>query len=180
MFNGQRWRNLFRPNGFSSTAQNPCRSSVTTSDAGVYSLTVSLTTGCSASATVSVGVNTATATASSNSPVCTGTIINLSSTGGGLYSWPAGFSSTAENPTRSNVTTAMEGSYTVTITNASGCTATASTFVDVNGVNGGAGSNSPVCVWDKPFNSVRVGGLATVGHTLAVITAAHKTPPEPM
>ncbi|MFN8353213.1 MAG: hypothetical protein U0Y10_02100 [Spirosomataceae bacterium] len=40
----------------------------------------------------------------------------------------------------------MEGSYTVTITNASGCTATASTFVDVNGVNGGAGSNSPVCV----------------------------------
>ncbi|MFN8353214.1 MAG: hypothetical protein U0Y10_02105 [Spirosomataceae bacterium] len=90
------WRG---PNGFSSTAQNPCRSSVTTSDAGVYSLTVSLTTGCSASATVSVGVNTATATASSNSPVCTGTIINLSSTGGGLYSWTgsAGFSSTAEN-----------------------------------------------------------------------------------
>ncbi|MFN8353229.1 MAG: hypothetical protein U0Y10_02180 [Spirosomataceae bacterium] len=134
---------------------------ITTADAGIYSLTVSLTTGCSASTTVSVGVNTATASASSNSPVCTGTSINLSATGGGTYSWsgPSGFSSTAQNPTRTNVTTAMEGSYTVTITNASGCTASATVFVDVNSVTGSAGSDSPACIGET-INFTASGGTA--------------------
>ncbi|MFN8353224.1 MAG: hypothetical protein U0Y10_02155 [Spirosomataceae bacterium] len=84
---------------------------------------------------------------------------------GFIHGLAAGFSSTAENPTRSNVTTAMEGSYTVTITNASGCTATASTFVDVNGVNGGAGSNSPVCVGQTLQLSASGGTSYSWSHT---------------
>lgn len=77
-------------------------------------------------------------TASSNSPGCTGGAINLSantSTSNTLtYAWsgPNSFSSALSNPTISNATTAMAGTYTVTVSDASGITNTASTTVVVN------------------------------------------------
>jgi len=72
--------------------------------------------------------------ASNNTPVCSGSTINLSSFGGVTYSWngPNSFTSTAQNPTISNSTTAASGTYTVTVTNANGCTATANTTVTIN------------------------------------------------
>lgn len=65
-----------------------------------------------------------TTTASNNSPVCTGSTLNLTTPGtpGATYSWtgPNGFSSTSQNPSITNVTTAASGTYSVTVTIA-GC-----------------------------------------------------------
>src|SRR5204863_6487974 len=93
----------------------------------------------------------ATPTAGSNSPVCEGSTINLTtpSVAGAIYAWtgPNSFTSTLQNPTIANATTAMAGTYSVTVT-VNGCTSVAgSTNVVVNTIppTPTAGSNSPLC-----------------------------------
>jgi hypothetical protein len=78
------------------------------------------------------------ATASNNSPVCNGDTINLTCvvTGGTFpysFSWsgPDFFTSTGQNPVLVNASPAMGGTYTVTASDAFGCTATETTFVTV-------------------------------------------------
>jgi gliding motility-associated-like protein len=126
------------PNGFISTSQNPSISNSTSLMSGVYSVTVTLG-GCSSLAgTTSVIVNPSpsTPTAGSNSPICVGSIINLtsSSLSGATYSWsgPNGFTSTSQNPNLTNATSSMTGVYNLTIT-LNGCaSAVGSTNVVVN------------------------------------------------
>ncbi|MCC6635254.1 MAG: hypothetical protein IT251_07115 [Chitinophagaceae bacterium] len=74
--------------------------------------------------------------ATSNSPVCEGGTINLSitPTSGATYSWtgPAAFTSSLQSPTRSNMTSTMVGTYTITtIVNAT-CQHTTSTAVTMS------------------------------------------------
>jgi hypothetical protein len=75
-----------------------------------------------AQSTTNVTVNAGpTANATSNSPVCVGGDINLSTPSAGTgatYSWtgPNGFSSTSRQPTNVNVGTGDAGNYTVTVT----------------------------------------------------------------
>ena len=136
-------------NSFSSTLQNPSITSATTSATGTYQVTVSDANGCTATATTSVVVNALpTATASSNSPICSGTTLNLSASGGTSYAWNgvSSFSSTLQNPSISSATTSATGTYQVTVTNANGCTAMATTSVVVNALpTATASSNSPIC-----------------------------------
>jgi len=117
------------PGGFTSSSQNPTRSSATLAMGGTYTVTIS-NSNCSSVKTTNVVVNQTTATASSNSPVCVNTPLNLAATGGGTYSWsgPGGFTSTSQNPVISSYQTSNAGTYTVTVTK-NGCTATASTTV---------------------------------------------------
>ena len=66
-------------------------------------------------------------TASSNSPVCAGSTLYLygGSSTGTSYSWsgPGGYTAPGvEDPTRPGATTAMSGTYTVTVTDAYSCT----------------------------------------------------------
>lgn len=93
--------------------------------------TISSSAGCSA---VACTAPTAVA-AGSNSPVNEGSAINLTSTstGGTSYSWtgPNGFTSTTQNPTITAATTAMAGTYTVTVLSSGTCTATATVAVVV-------------------------------------------------
>jgi hypothetical protein len=120
------------PNGFTSSAQNPTRSNATTSDAGTYSVTITVNGCTSAAGTTNVVVNAtpATPTASNGGPYCEGTTIALSTptVSGATYAWtgPNGFTSSAQNPTRANATTADAGTYSVTIT-VNGCTSAAGT-----------------------------------------------------
>ena len=92
-----------------------------------------------------------TVMAGSNSPVCQGTTLNLSESGGNATSWswsgPNSFISTDHNPSISNIQIAASGNYTVigTVT-ATGCSSQDIISVLVNpSPVVTAGSNSPVC-----------------------------------
>src|SRR6185369_589866 len=108
------------PNAFTSALQNPTRSNATASDAGIYSVTITVSGCTSAAGTTTVVVNAtpATPTASNGGPYCEGATIALSTptVGGATYAWtgPNGFTSALQNPTRSNATTADAGIYSVT------------------------------------------------------------------
>ncbi|MBL7888863.1 MAG: PKD domain-containing protein [Bacteroidia bacterium] len=141
------------PSAFTSTTQNPARPSATTAMAGTYSVTVTQNGCTSLAGTTAVIVNAtpATPTASSNSPVCAGSTINLTTptVTGATYSWtgPSAFTSTTQNPTRPSSTTAMAGTYSVTVTQ-NGCTSlVGTTAVVVNAIPATptASSNTPVC-----------------------------------
>ncbi|KAA9331527.1 T9SS type A sorting domain-containing protein [Hymenobacter busanensis] len=90
-----------------------------------------------ASATGGVFTVTVVATAGSNGPLCAGSSLNLTASGGTSYSWtgPNGFTSTLQNPSISNVTTAASGTYTVTVTSGT-ISAQATTSVTVNAAPG--------------------------------------------
>jgi len=142
------------PSAFTSALEDPTRPSATAGMAGTYSLTVTVGGCTSAIATTTVVVNTApaTPTAGSNSPVCAGSTILLTSNtvAGATYSWtgPGAFTSALEDPTRPSATAVMAGTYSLTVT-VGGCTsAIATTTVVVNAAPATptAGSNSPVCV----------------------------------
>ncbi|MES2518979.1 MAG: right-handed parallel beta-helix repeat-containing protein, partial [Bacteroidota bacterium] len=136
-------------NSFSSTQQNPSINSATTLATGTYQVNVTDANGCTAVATTSVVVNALpTATASSNSPICAGTTLNLSASGGVSYAWTGvnSFSSTQQNPSIISATTLATGTYQVVVTNAAGCTAVATTSATVNALpTATASSNSPIC-----------------------------------
>src|SRR5205085_2184896 len=100
------------PNGFTSTLQNPTRANATTADTGTYSVTITVSGCTSAAGPTNVVVNPTPATpaASNGGPYCVGATISLSTpaVAGATYAWtgPNGFTSTLQNPTRSNATTA--------------------------------------------------------------------------
>ncbi len=77
------------------------------------------------------------AVAGSDSPKCTGSTLNLTSNGGISYLWagPNSYTSTLQNPSISNITSAVAGTYTVKITNGT-CTASATTVVATSTVPG--------------------------------------------
>ena len=87
------------------------------------------------------------ATAGSNSPVCEGTYLNLTASGGTLYSWTGpGFTSSVREPIISGVTLSNSGDYTVLVTDGNGCSASATTAVTVvTPIEVFASSNSPQC-----------------------------------
>jgi hypothetical protein len=126
----------------STTAANPTATPTVTS---VYSVSVTNGTaipGCAPTTvyTTSVTVNSIPAAAPSNSgPICVGGIVTLSANPSGAtstYSWggPNLSSTTAQNPTATPTTTST---YSVTVTDGSGgsgCVATYTTSVTVNGL----------------------------------------------
>src|SRR5699024_10758852 len=87
--------------------------------------------------------------ASSNSPLCSGDTLKLHSTKGKLYNWtgPNGFSSTQQNPTISNATTAMSGNYIVTATDTNGCSARDTVGITVHSLpKVNTSYNQPICI----------------------------------
>ena len=108
---------------------------VSISEAGTYTVTVTTATGCSATATTEVldipsGI---IASASNAGPYFENTVIHLMATGGNTYDWtgPNGFTSSLQNPSIAAAHPENAGIYTVTVTNAVGCTATATTEVNI-------------------------------------------------
>lgn len=118
---------------------------------GNYNVTVIDATNCSITASATVGSSAPPSiTASNTGPYCAGQTISLTSTAGGTsYSWNAtGYTANTQSPTRTNSTTAMGGTYTVTVTFAGGCTASATTTVVVNAALAAAitPANPAICV----------------------------------
>ena len=129
------------PNGMAySWAPNPTLSPLNIPDptatplqTTTYAVTISYECGATATDDVTVNVQPApTATASSNSPVCEGETIELMASGGLTYAWSGPFfSSGSQNPTIPNANFDNAGLYTVTVTDANGCTDEAFTNVVV-------------------------------------------------
>lgn len=109
--------------------------------AGGYTLLVRDDNGCVSDASIATIGEPAAAlsvTASNTSPYAVGVVASLSSapaggTPGYSYQWsgPASFTSALQNPTRPNTTINMSGTYRVTVTDFNGCTASASTVMNV-------------------------------------------------
>ncbi len=112
------------PNAYTSAIPNPIRTGVIAADAGTYTLHVTDAGGCTNVATINVIVNPLPVVIANASPACLNQIVNLTATGGFTsYSWsgPAGYTSATQNPSITNVSAVMAGSYIVTVTNANGC-----------------------------------------------------------
>ena len=148
------------PNGFTSSLQHPVINNVNSSHAGMYYVTVTDSSGCIGHDSTLVVINAnGTASATANSP-CVGNNLELSASAGVSWTWsgPNGFSDTIQNPIINNVSNLQAGTYSVTVTTSSGCTATASISVTVNSPTAFViNSNSPVCV-NNTLNFTTSGG----------------------
>ena len=157
------------PNNFGSTAQNPAAFPATLPAGGTYTVTVTDNAGCSGTGTTAVVVKPVpTITAAVNTPICVGgtVLLNSSPAGGtlpyGTFSWagPNSFSAAVQNPAGFAAVLASAGTYTVTVTDAAGCTAKGTTALSVNGLpTVTANLLSPVCT----NGTVALGATATGG-----------------
>jgi large repetitive protein len=101
--------------------------SITVYTAGTYSVVVSDTNGCSGSASANVSVGPApTASISPSGPItiCTGDSATLTASAGVSWQWSNG-------ETSQSITANTAGTYSVIVTDANGCTATASASVNI-------------------------------------------------
>lgn len=139
------------PNAYvQNNVQNPSIPGATVAATGIYTVTATNAAGCTGTATTNVTVNALPApVANSNSPICSGTALNLTSNGGADYDWigpNAYVANNTQNPTINPATVLETGVYTVTVTDINNCSATATANVIVNALpNAVAGNTGPVC-----------------------------------
>jgi len=147
------------PNGFINMTQNPNILAVTLNEAGVY--TVIATVGsCTGIATTSVTINALPLpTASNNGPVCEGVGLTFNGTGGTFYNWsgPSGFVSNSQTPGILAPSITNSGTYTLTVTDANGCTNFTTTTAVVNPLPAISISASTVCA-NQTINLGATGG----------------------
>jgi len=148
------------PAGFTSYAwsNGASTSSISPTVAGNYTLTVTNSNGCTGTTSQAVTLFTnPSPTIAGTFTVCQGTAATLNATPGlSTYVWSNGASTANINPTTS-------GTYTVTVTNANGCTGTVSQAVVVN--------PNPVPFITGTF-TVCSGNAATLNGPLGVTTYA--------
>lgn len=129
--NGAEWTWGFDPTLLSLNVMSPIATPVQNT---TYTVGIEYACGGFEMDTVSVALLPApNATATSDGVLCTGESLNLMASGGLNYVWsgPLGFFSNSQNPVINNVTPANSGIYSVTVTDANGCTNVASTVVIV-------------------------------------------------
>ena len=126
------------PNNFSSTMASPTpKAKSTAADAGIYSVTVTATNGCTASATLQVYIGAGNIVITNNSTVCKGGTIKLTATAvaGSTYKWTKQLGSgtylgsTVNIP---NAKTSHAGLYIVFATAPNGCMSKQETLVNVS------------------------------------------------
>jgi SdrD B-like domain len=144
------------PAPFSSTLQTPTIANATDGDKGTYTVTVTDGNTCISTATVAVTVGSVlTVTPTSNSPVCVGTRLDLSITGGtgATYLWtsPKGVTTNVQNPFTLNASLEDKGVWTVAVQNADGCKGSGSVTIDVKPALTGvtATATAPGCTGDN-------------------------------
>ncbi|MFN8354008.1 MAG: T9SS type A sorting domain-containing protein [Spirosomataceae bacterium] len=169
------------PNGFSSTLTQPLVvASGSSAQSGVYTITLanSLLSSCSATSTLNLTVvNRPTSlTASNTGPYCEGATVSLSASAvdGNSFSWyfpgstvGAPADRTGTSTTRSSITTAQAGTYTVLVTNTVTSPITGSTILTCPAVSEPtATATTTVTVRanptfnSNPFNAVGINALA--------------------
>ena len=126
------------PNGFTANTQTVTIPNANIgSHAGTYTVVVTSGAGCETILDTNVQIDRfPTATASSNTPICSGEMLELFADGGFTYQWtgPDGFASTMQNPIIDNLDLpAGNYTYSVDVYTEAGCVATATTNVEVIG-----------------------------------------------
>ncbi|KAA3627176.1 MAG: T9SS C-terminal target domain-containing protein [Bacteroidetes bacterium] len=103
---------------------------------GDYTVTITDSqNGCTTVQTITITQDEGNVMVSYNDPVCVGDELQLVNTNAAIqWQWtgPDDFTSTLQNPTIADVTTGASGTYSVTITESSGCTYVGSVDVTVN------------------------------------------------
>ncbi len=169
------------PDGFSSTTASFTRTNATLTMSGTYTVYATNANGCVTSSSRDVTVNSTTASVTGTTNVCVGGSINLIASGGNSYQWagPNGFISTAHSILRTGATTTMSGVYSVTVSNAIGCTGTANIMVTVHAMPSATlGGTTSICsggtititapagatsyVWSGPNSFTATGGPSLV------------------
>jgi gliding motility-associated-like protein len=165
------------PGAFNSVLQNPTRAGATLAMGGVYSVTVTDAAGCTGVGTTTVVVNALPNAVINPAAVtiCEGQNTTFTASGGTSYLWSTG-AITAAITVNPIITTI----YTVTVTNAAGCTATASITVTVTAlVPQTITGTTPLCVGSTAvWTSTTPGGtwtsatpaVATVGLATGLVT----------
>jgi hypothetical protein len=123
------------PNTYTNSIQNPTIVNATAANAGTYNVTLTDAKGCTALASANAVINgLPTGTANNNGPICEGSTLNLTASGGTNYTWtgPNSFIANTATPSITNVSSSNSGVYNVTITDNSGCSITQSTTLTVN------------------------------------------------
>ena len=105
-----------------STGQSD--SIITVSQPGTYGLTVTNAEGCTGETDVEVALNVEPTAAISTSPYACNGAVNLLAQGGTQYLWSNGMTS-------ANIEVTSNANYTVTVTDANGCTATSVEAIDI-------------------------------------------------
>lgn len=91
-----------------------------------------------------------------NTPICVGSDLNLSATGGTNYTWtgPNGFTSNLQNPIITNATTSNSGQYSCSITGTGGCDGTLTMNVFIGDATKPVPNNNPLPTITGDCNTV--------------------------
>ncbi len=138
--------------GLTSTSPTVTLSPAQVNQSGIYAVTASAAgcTGPAQNINVTVYALPVVSAASQSNSYCSGSSIGLFGSGGGTYSWtgPGSFSSTQQNPSIPNSTSANAGTYTLVVTDANGCVNTDTAQVIINqtpSVTGISAANTTIC-----------------------------------
>ncbi|MDX1407099.1 MAG: PKD domain-containing protein, partial [Saprospiraceae bacterium] len=173
------------PNGFTSTQEdpviNPGDAAYPSTGNASYTVTVTDANGCTDEATVIVNVwQPPSVSASAASVLCSDAPINFNATGsagsgaitGYAWSGPNGFTSNVEDPVLNPGDAAYPGAgnnvYTVTVTDANGCTGTAEVTVEIQAIPVVSISVTPPICGNLPINidaTVTPGSAAITGYS---------------
>ena len=152
------------PGFFTSSLQNPVIPNANYGQAGLYTLTVTSSAGCSSTdvSTVTL-ISLPLAGIVSTNSLCMNTNLVLSGTGGTSYLWlgPNGFSSVLQNPVISSIPLAGDGVYSLSVTvgNCVGVTSKSIAVMPLPAIT--AANTSPACE-SKTFQLIVTGGIKWV------------------
>lgn len=141
--------------------------SITATQSGTYTVSVTSDEGCTMTRKLTVTENPLpTATAQITGQACAGSEVVLTATGGGRYEWagPNGFASRWNTLTLNRLGEANSGTYTVKVTSAAGCTATASAVLAVGTVPGGLTASGGLISCTHPTVSLAHTGTPTLNY----------------
>lgn len=139
-----------------STGASGSSISVTPSTTTTYTVTGSSSAGCTNSSTVTVVTNTAPTVTVAGASICQGASATLTASGAAVYTWNTG--ATTASITVSPASTTI---YTVTGTNAVGCTGSATATLTVNPIPNVSVSASPASVCPGNASALTASGAAT-------------------
>ena len=158
----------FGPNNFSSSSKSPTINNVNTLRTGTYSVSITDVNGCTAMDEVEVTIHQVeTIGVEVENTACEGSPLNLATTETNenieFYSWtgPNNFSSSLTFPTIANASSLNSGTYSVTVTYETGCTASASQSITISPTPMvEITTNAPTCIGDNLMVETIGGGPA--------------------